>query len=221
MLPERRIVKVTLADGHSWQTDINGSKEEIRAYFRIGSYISSVPKPRDEDNLQKITSVAFLGPILMTTDRARYLVQAAREKAVHGPWIDQIEKVMTPSDRQAINAIWMQLPGSACFADALHRVERPELSRDQTLIMWTWQIADQWMDQAGDRLPMPSASELAAQLATLTPANESEALSAANEVLRMRDCGMLTATGEDFQARRQELDAAHYYHPAYKGQSHA
>lgn len=55
-----KIAKVTTESGHSWTTEINGTNEEIRAYFMgnlfpVGSFDET--KPNEGYTLEKVASV--------------------------------------------------------------------------------------------------------------------------------------------------------------------
>ena len=59
---------------------------------------------------------------VMPAARAREILRQARERATCGPWSDQIDKVTTPGERAAVNAVWDEMPGHTCFVDALYRI---------------------------------------------------------------------------------------------------
>jgi hypothetical protein len=56
---------------------------------------------------------------MLTQDRAKEIVRQAQEKATCGPWVDYLNQVMSPEERQIVNTYWNSLPGSTCFYDAL------------------------------------------------------------------------------------------------------
>jgi hypothetical protein len=57
----RRAVKVTFADGNTLTTEINGTEEEIRAYYLNNEFQFGDTDERPKDNLQRATKVEFLG----------------------------------------------------------------------------------------------------------------------------------------------------------------
>ena len=60
----------------------------------------------------------------MTKERANQIIEQARNKAVFGPWCDQLDKVMLPGERAEIMAVWDTMPGHTCFVDALYRIAK-------------------------------------------------------------------------------------------------
>lgn len=60
----------------------------------------------------------------LTPGRAKEIIAQAKKKAVHGPWTDQLDKVMTTAERKRINDIWDTMGGSADSYGALMRVSR-------------------------------------------------------------------------------------------------
>lgn len=54
----RRVVKVTVSNGDHWTTSINGTEDEIRAYFRIGERINV--GRCGEDDMQQIANLEFV-----------------------------------------------------------------------------------------------------------------------------------------------------------------
>jgi hypothetical protein len=60
----------------------------------------------------------------MKPERAQEIIQAAHDTAVHGPWSDQLDKVMTKEERSEVNAVWDTMPGDTCFVDAIYRIAR-------------------------------------------------------------------------------------------------
>ncbi len=59
----------------------------------------------------------------MTSERAAEIIQQAKAKAIHGPWSDQLDKVMTREERAAVLVKWETMPGHTCFVDALLRIK--------------------------------------------------------------------------------------------------
>lgn len=57
-----RAVKITYSDGTEVVTNINGTDEEIRKYFRIGKPFNLGTSAPDiqEDNVQRVTSIEFI-----------------------------------------------------------------------------------------------------------------------------------------------------------------
>ena len=52
------IAKVTVANGESWKTRINGTDEEIRRYFAIGTRFNVGSFPIE--NMQPVTKVEII-----------------------------------------------------------------------------------------------------------------------------------------------------------------
>lgn len=59
--------------------------------------------------------------------RANEIFNQARNQTKHGPWSDQLDKVMSPGERAYIMAIWDTMPGNTCFVDAFLRVKNQTL----------------------------------------------------------------------------------------------
>lgn len=62
----------------------------------------------------------------MTPARAQEIIAAAQAKAVHGPWCDQLDRVMTFDERREVIAVWETMPGYTNFVSALFRIARPD-----------------------------------------------------------------------------------------------
>jgi hypothetical protein len=60
---------------------------------------------------------------MLTTKRAAEIESKCRDLAVHGPWVDQFDKVLTPEERKEINAYWDTLPGWTSFYHAFRRFQ--------------------------------------------------------------------------------------------------
>ena len=58
----------------------------------------------------------------MTGERAKQVIEDARAKAVHGPWSNQLHRVLRPGERAEVNAVWATMPATTCFVDALLRI---------------------------------------------------------------------------------------------------
>ncbi len=52
--------------------------------------------------------------------RAREIIAGARALAVHGPWSDQIDRVLRPGEREAV---W-KATRRGCFVDTLYDIAR-------------------------------------------------------------------------------------------------
>lgn len=59
----RRPIRVTFADGNTLTTEINGTEEEIRAYYIGQRFNFGDTDAHPEDNMQAATAVEFL-PVL-------------------------------------------------------------------------------------------------------------------------------------------------------------
>lgn len=57
--------------------------------------------------------------ITITQERAREIVRQAKEKATCGPWVDQLNAVMSKEEISVVNRYWSGLPGSTSFYDSL------------------------------------------------------------------------------------------------------
>jgi hypothetical protein len=62
----------------------------------------------------------------MTPERANEIIEQAQAKAKHGPWSDQLKKVMTPEEHATILAVWETMPGNTCYVDALLRIKNKD-----------------------------------------------------------------------------------------------
>lgn len=60
----------------------------------------------------------------LTKVRAKEIMEQAREKAIHGPWVDQLDKVMTKEEREEVILHWEAMPGNTSFYDAFMRFVR-------------------------------------------------------------------------------------------------
>jgi hypothetical protein len=59
---------------------------------------------------------------VMPAARAQEIIRRAQERASCGPWVEQIDKVLTEGERAAVNAVWDDMPGNTCFVHALQRI---------------------------------------------------------------------------------------------------
>jgi hypothetical protein len=55
---------------------------------------------------------------MITQERAREIMSRCQELAVHGPWCDQMDKVLTPEENAQILQHWESLPGTSCYMDS-------------------------------------------------------------------------------------------------------
>jgi len=55
---------------------------------------------------------------MITQERAQEIKRKAQELAHHGPWCDQMSKVITPEEDRQIKLHWESLPGSSCYMDS-------------------------------------------------------------------------------------------------------
>ena len=62
----------------------------------------------------------------MPAKRAQEIIQAAYDCSTHGPWSDNLDKVMTNEERDQVNEVWQTMPGNTCFVDALYRIARSD-----------------------------------------------------------------------------------------------
>ena len=60
----------------------------------------------------------------MTSERAAQIIEQAQARAIHGPWSDQLDKVMTAEERAEVLQLWRTMPGYTCFVDALLRIKQ-------------------------------------------------------------------------------------------------
>ena len=57
----------------------------------------------------------------MTKERAKEIIGQARAKTIYGPWVDQLDKVMTPEEIKEVKQMWNTMDGSTNFVQALYR----------------------------------------------------------------------------------------------------
>lgn len=57
----------------------------------------------------------------LTQERAKEIIQQAKNKTKYGPWSDQLSKVMTKEERDEVNSYWSTMDSSTCFVDALYQ----------------------------------------------------------------------------------------------------
>lgn len=60
----------------------------------------------------------------MTPERAKEIIQQARDATTVGPWSDQLRNVMTTDERVEVLKVWRNMPGCFCFVDALNKIAR-------------------------------------------------------------------------------------------------
>lgn len=60
----------------------------------------------------------------LTAGRAKEIIAQARKRVEHGPWVDQLDKVMTPAEKKRIDDVQDTMGGSSSSYDALMRVAR-------------------------------------------------------------------------------------------------
>ncbi len=56
---QKHFVKVNFANGNSFNTDINGTKRQVRSYFKIGRFFN-VGNGSGGDSMQPVSSIEFL-----------------------------------------------------------------------------------------------------------------------------------------------------------------
>lgn len=61
-------------------------------------------------------------PVEVDAARAREIVEQAREATEHGPWSDNVERVLQPGEYRYVYDFWDTLPGDTSFVDALYAV---------------------------------------------------------------------------------------------------
>jgi hypothetical protein len=61
-------------------------------------------------------------PKRVSSVRAQEIIAQARGRAKHGPWSDQIDRVITKGERKYISDVRDSLPGNTSFVDALVRI---------------------------------------------------------------------------------------------------
>lgn len=57
---------------------------------------------------------------MIAPERAKEIIQQAKDKSTHGPWSDQLSKVMSKEERDEVVQHWNTMDGSTCFVDALY-----------------------------------------------------------------------------------------------------
>lgn len=71
-------------------------------------------------------------PQLVTPERAREIMAQAQAKAVHGPWSDQIQKVITPEENAYFLAVWDAIArGTSTFMTAFFAALNNEVTDTQ------------------------------------------------------------------------------------------
>jgi hypothetical protein len=60
----------------------------------------------------------------VSPERAREIIQTARDACTCGPWVDWLDRVMGPGESDEVKAVWETMPGDTCFVDALYRIAR-------------------------------------------------------------------------------------------------
>ena len=58
----------------------------------------------------------------MTPERAQAAIAQARERAVYGPWSDQLDAVLSKVERAEVCRVWDTMPGYTTFVDALEAI---------------------------------------------------------------------------------------------------
>ena len=62
------------------------------------------------------------------SERAEEIERQARQKATHGSWCDQIDKVITPEEKAFVMAVWDAIPsGSSTFMDAFYAIKNGQI----------------------------------------------------------------------------------------------
>lgn len=62
-------------------------------------------------------------PQYVSPERAKEIAANAQERATHGPWSDQIDKVITPQEKAFFMAVWDSIPnGNSSFMTAFNAV---------------------------------------------------------------------------------------------------
>jgi hypothetical protein len=59
---------------------------------------------------------------IMEPKRAAEIIADAMAITAIGPWVDNLDTVMTPNERQEVLDKWRTMPGHTCFFDALCRI---------------------------------------------------------------------------------------------------
>jgi hypothetical protein len=57
---------------------------------------------------------------ILSPARAKEIIQQAKDKAVHGPWSDQLDKVMSKEECDEVIRHWNTMNGSTNFVQALN-----------------------------------------------------------------------------------------------------
>lgn len=56
---------------------------------------------------------------MLTHERVNQIIEQAKDKAVYGPWVDQLDKVMTPEEIKEVKDRWNTMSGDTNFVNAL------------------------------------------------------------------------------------------------------
>lgn len=106
-------------------TDEDLRKRNYPPWFtekNVGKYVPEAGGAIQSPRLLKGQRFRIVPKTRMTTNRGKEIIRLARERAEHGPWSDQIDKVLRPGEREQVNAVWSNMSGSTSFVDALHRI---------------------------------------------------------------------------------------------------
>jgi hypothetical protein len=58
---------------------------------------------------------------MITQARAEEIRTKCQELAKHGPWSDQLDKVITPEEDKEIRDLWATMPGNTAYIHAFYR----------------------------------------------------------------------------------------------------
>jgi len=84
---------------------------------------------RSDENPLRFDSIT---PQYVSPERAKEIMEKAKERAKYGPWSDQIDKVITPQEKAYFMAVWDSIPnGSSCFMSAFYAVLNNEITDTQ------------------------------------------------------------------------------------------
>lgn len=58
---------------------------------------------------------------MISKQRAEEIKAECQKLAKHGPWSDQLPKVVTPEEDKEIRDLWQTMPGNTAYVHALYR----------------------------------------------------------------------------------------------------
>jgi hypothetical protein len=69
--------------------------------------------------------------VSLTVHRIEEIEKACRDNSGGGPWVDQLDKIMTEDEQDEVRTHWFLLDGESCFVSAMYDLKL-KLMRSQT-----------------------------------------------------------------------------------------